>query len=226
VHLKMMTLAPELPGAGEVIAACVRDGVVAAAGHTDASYEQAVAGFSRGVRHVTHLYNAMRPFHHRDPGVVGAALSLPGITAEIILDGHHVHRAAFEIAFRVLGPQSLALVSDALPLTGAQSACGAWAGRSLARSGTRVTLDSGALAGGGCALCKAVARAVSWGADPPAAAEMASLAPAAVLGLASRKGRVLPGYDADLVVIDQRWNVLLTLIGGLQAWPAPARAPL
>jgi len=223
VHLRMMTLAPELPGARDIIAACRLDGVVAAVGHTDATYEQTMEAFAAGARHVTHLFNAMRPFHHRDPGPSGAALTGGDVTAEIILDGHHVHRAAYQVALRALGRERLALVSDALPVVGAPAAQVPWAGRRIARAGSRVALESGGLAGGGCPLNEAVARAVAYGTPAPDAAFTACRVAAGVLGLDERKGRVLPGFDADLVAVDDGWRPLLTLVGGRQAWPQVRR---
>jgi N-acetylglucosamine-6-phosphate deacetylase len=221
-QLKLLTIAPELPGAKEIIASCRVDGVVAAVGHTDASYEEAVAGFEAGASHVTHLFNAMRPFHHRSPGAVGAALTFPGLTAELILDGQHVHRAAFQLACAALGVERLALVSDGLPCAGTPARENVWAGRTIRRQGGVLTLADGTLAGGGVALDEAVSRALAWGATIEAASAMASRVPAEVLGLGGRKGRLLPGFDADVIVVEPSWRVLLTLVRGRAMWSPDA----
>ncbi len=225
--LRMMTIAPELPGAIEVIESCRRDGVVAAMGHTDALYAQAVEGFRAGVTHVTHLFNAMRPFHQREPGALGAALTAPaGVTAEVILDGEHIHRGAWELARRALGGRSLTYVSDALPCAGLAQPRGAygaaqaeWLGRTVRRRGRRLELDDGTLAGSDITLLDAVRRAICWGAPLVETVAGVTEIPAAVLGLGARKGRLLPGLDADIVVVDREWRSCLTLVGGRRLWP-------
>ena len=222
--IKVMTIAPELPGALEVIEACRRDGVVAALGHSDATYDQALAGFGAGISHVTHLYNAMRPFHHRAPGAVAAALTHPGITVELILDGEHVSRGGWDLARTAVGMERICLVSDALPAAGGASSEPArtWAGRELTRRGRRLELAGGTLAGSDIALHEAVARAHAWGATMPAALAAASTVPARALGLGNQIGRLLPGYRGDLIVTGARGEVLLTLIAGVR-WPPPTR---
>ena len=222
--IKVMTIAPELPGALEIIESCRRDGVLAALGHSDATYDQALAGFAAGVSHVTHLYNAMRPFHHRVPGAVAAALACPGITVELILDGEHISRGAWDLARAAVGLERICLVSDALPAAG--SAPGAvactWAGQELTRRGRRLELAGGTLAGSDIALHEAVVRAHAWGATRPEAIAAASAVPARALGLGRQTGSLLPGYRGDLIVTDGRGEVLLTLIAGVP-WPPPTR---
>ncbi len=229
LSLRMMTIAPELPGSLEVIEACRRDGVIAAMGHTDALYAQAMNGFAAGVTHVTHLFNAMRPFHQREPGALGAALTAPGgVTAELILDGEHIHRGAWDLARRALGPDRLILVSDALPCAGLEQGPGGqrpegpasqWLGRNVTRRGGRLELDDGTLAGSDVTVLDAVRRAISWGATVQEAVAAVTQAPAAVLGLGARKGRLLPGFDADVTVVDREWRACLTIVGGRRVWP-------
>lgn len=224
--LRMMTFAPELPGADDLLAACLRDGVVPAIGHTDASYSEATAAFAAGASHVTHLFNAMRPFHHRAPGAVGAALLSPEtVTAELILDGEHIDQAAWQLARAVLGPERIALVSDALPAQGAGGETN-WSGLPVTRAARRLTMPNGTLAGSDITLREAVAQAVQWGAAPAEAVACASAVPARVLGLANRKGRLLPGFDADIAVFGPAWQPYLTICGGRRLWPSGApRAP-
>ncbi len=129
-----VTLAPELPGAQDLLDAALDAGVAMSMGHSDASYALAASAVDRGVRSATHLYNAMRPLHHRDPGVVGAVLADPRVTAELIADGTHVHPAALRVAWNAKGADGLALVSDALRPTGLPAAA-APDGRTFHRSG-------------------------------------------------------------------------------------------
>lgn len=222
--LKILTLAPELPGAADVLAACARDNVIAAAGHTDGSYEEVAAGFGRGVAHVTHLYNAMRPFHHRAPGAVGAALLSPApVCAEVIMDGLHVEAGAWRLARQVLGPERIVYVSDALPSAG-KAGDGFWLDQPVRRAGRRLSLADGTIAGSDISLREAVRQAIRWGAPPGEAVACATAVPAGVLGLAQRKGRLLPGYDADIAVFGPDWQPYLTICGGQRIWPAGAPA--
>lgn len=225
--LKVLTMAPELPGAGEVAAACRRDGVVAAMGHTDATYEEAQAGFDAGISHVTHLFNAMSPFHHRAPGAAGAALASETAVMELICDGQHLHPGALALAQTAAGAGSprLVLVSDALPAAGTSQSAFVWEGRPVTRRQSRLVLADGTLAGSAVPLIGAVDWAARSGFGTSAAIAMATANPAFALGLASRKGRLVPGLEADVVVVDRCWRVLLTLVRGFQMWPAPAAGP-
>ena len=113
-----LTLAPELPGAMDLIGAAVAAKVIVALGHTDANYEQARAAIQAGARHAVHIYNAMRPFTHRDPGIVGAILTDPEVTAEVIADGVHVAGPAIQVLIGTKGFDTVLLVSDGIAATG------------------------------------------------------------------------------------------------------------
>jgi N-acetylglucosamine-6-phosphate deacetylase len=217
--LKVLTLAPELPGASEVIGACGRDGVVAALGHADATYEEARQGFGAGLSHVTHLYNAMSPFHHRAPGAVGASLASDSATVELIMDGQHLHPLAANLARSSVGPPRVVLVSDSVPAAGTTQGVSVWEGREVFRRGARLVLADGTLAGSSGTLIEGLASLIAAGWERAEALAAATVNPARVLGLASRKGMLLPGFDADMVVVDRNWRVLLTLAGGRQIWP-------
>lgn len=220
--LRVITIAPELPGAAEVIAACQRDGVVAALGHTDANFEEAQAGFAAGLSHVTHLFNAMSSFHHRAPGSVGAALGPAPASVELIMDGEHLHLAAANLARRVLGPSQVVLVSDSLPAAGTSHATSLWEGREVFRRGARLVLADGTLAGSSTPLIDGLALVIESGWDRAEALAMATANPARVLRLESRKGKLLAGFDADLIVVDRGWGVMLAMVGGQQIWPRHA----
>jgi len=213
--LRLMTIAPELPGAGPAISAALEAGVVAALGHSDATYEEAARAFSLGVRHVTHCFNAMHPFHHRDPGCVGAALNASDVTCELIADGVHVHRAAMEMLLRLKGVDKTVLVSDGIPLAGLGDGSFEFQGERVGAKGGVARREDGTLAGSTAPLDAMVRNAVSW--LPVSAAEaigMATLNAALVLGLADRKGRITPGYDADLIVLSPELEIEMTFVGG------------
>ena len=117
-HLRIITLAPELPGAAKVIKAATRAGVTVAVGHTDATADVTLAAVDAGATHATHLFNGMRPWHHREPGAAGALLDRDEVTCEVIADGVHLHDIAIRLAARVKGPGRLVLVSDAMAAAG------------------------------------------------------------------------------------------------------------
>lgn len=214
-HLRVLTLAPELRGAGDVLAAVLAEGIVVALGHSDAGYEQARAAFEGGATHVTHAFNAMRPFHHRDPGLLGAALESPQVTLELIADGVHVHPAAARLLARAAGSARVALVSDAVPAAGLTEGSFEIGRRRARLSAGRVLLPDGAIAGSAITMDGVVRNAVSWGlAGLADGVGMASSVPARVLGLDAHKGRIAPGYDADLVALDGELEAVMTWVAG------------
>jgi N-acetylglucosamine-6-phosphate deacetylase len=215
VALKIVTLAPEVDGALEAVAWLSSKGVVPSAGHTDATYGEMMAAVESGLRHVAHLFNGMRPFHHREPGVVGAALVDPRVCVELIADGFHLHPASLSIAARLKGAQRTALVSDSIPPAGLPDGDYSLGDERVHVLNGRCLLESGAPAGSAIRLSDAVMEAVGRAGLPIAeAVEMASTTPAWVAGLADRKGRLESGMDADLVVLDSGLKVLMTMVGG------------
>lgn len=219
--VRMMSLAPELPGALAAIETLTQHGIVASVGHTDATYAQAQAAFAAGARHVTHLFNAMSPLHHREPGVVGAALTTDGVMVQLIADGLHLHPATLAVVVRCKGVDEVLLITDAI--AGAGLPDGEYTmgrQRVIVRNGEART-PAGNLAGSTLTLERAVANMVRLvGVPLSSSLQMASLNPARVLGLAQRKGRLAPGYDADLVCLDADFNVRLTVVGGRALHPA------
>lgn len=145
--IRMATIAPELPGALAVVEALVANGVIASAGHSAATFDQARAGFDAGIRGVTHLFNAMSPLDHRDPGLPGAALADDRVTVWVIPDGLHVHPALVAIVRRVVGPERLAIVTDAMAALGMRPGQHRLAGRVVDCDETSVRLPNGTLAG-------------------------------------------------------------------------------
>ena len=209
--VRMVTLAPEAPGAGELLAELERRGIVAALGHTKASAEVAGDGFDRGIRHVTHLFNAMGAFHHREPGAIGAALGDDRATCDLICDGVHVHPAAVRAAARAKG-EKLLLITDAIVPGDSEGELG---GGRLAADGPVWRLPGGTLAGSRLTLCDAVVNARAFGAMTQlAAVAAATLGPARLLGVEAERGTLRPRARADLVVLSADGSLAETWLGG------------
>ncbi|WP_374711633.1 N-acetylglucosamine-6-phosphate deacetylase [Symbiobacterium terraclitae] len=210
-----VTLAPEIEGALEAIRHLAGRGAVVSAGHTDCTYDQLRAGVEAGVSHVTHLFNAMRGLHHREPGTVGGALSLPGVTVELIADGVHVHPASMQVAVRARGAANVLLVTDAMRAAGLGDGEFTLGGLPVTVKDGAARLHSGALAGSVLTMERGVQNLVHMvGLDLPTAVAMASLHPARRLGLEARKGSLAVGKDADLLILDDKLEVMTTIIGG------------
>jgi N-acetylglucosamine-6-phosphate deacetylase len=206
--LQLMTVAPEAAGADRLIAAAEKAGVTVALGHTEATCEQAERAFALGARHVTHAFNAMR-FHHRDPGVIGAALQRPDVTLEIIADGVHLHPAAAAILISAFGPSRVALVTDGVTPAGLPEGSFQIGGQEARLSGGRMLLPGGTLAGSAATMADVVRHLVLGGlADLRTASIMSSAVPAGIGGVAARKGRLAPGYDADIVALSPQLEVV------------------
>jgi len=211
--LRSITIAPELPGALDLIAAARAAGVVAAVGHTDATYAQARVGLEAGLRLATHLFNGMPPVHHREPGVVVAVLE-GRIAVEIINDGIHIHPALIRLLARE--PEQLLLVTDAISAAGTGDGTFLLGGQqAVVRDGTARLTATGTLAGSTLTMDAAVRRAVvECGLPIEVASAAASANPARVLGIGDRCGAIAVGHDADLVVLDDELRVLRVMAGG------------
>ena len=200
-RVRLVTIAPELPGALELIGRLVRDGIVVAIGHTDADERTVRRALDAGATHATHLFNAMRPFHHRDPGATGALLDDARATAELICDGHHLAGAAIRLARRAKGRERIALVTDCMGAAPTEGATIDLFGRTATVRNGAPRFDDGTLAGSVLTMADAVARyRAATGVSLAEAAEAASRVPARVLGLA-RKGTFEIGADADVVLL-------------------------
>jgi N-acetylglucosamine-6-phosphate deacetylase len=213
--VRLVTLAPELPGARQVIATLAARGVVVSAGHSLATYEEAAAGFDAGARYATHLFNAMPALHHREPGLAAAALADPRLTVGLIPDGLHVHPALVALVWRLLGPARLNLVTDAMAAMGMPTGEYFLGDFRVRVDETSARLADGTLAG--CVLSlDAILRAfVSFtGATLPEALAMVTTTPARLLGLDGRPGRIAPGVDADLVLMTPEIRIVETFVAG------------
>ncbi len=200
--VRMVTLAPELEGADELVDFAAGRGVVVSAGHSDAPFEAAYEAFDRRVAGVTHLFNAMSPMHHRAPGLPGAAFAHPRVVCGLISDGLHVHPEMVNLAFRMLGPDRVYLVTDATAATGMGPGEYALATRKVYQDANMARLGSGSLAGSLLTMSEAFQNVLAFtGCTLPEAARMASTTPARLVGEGRRKGRLAPGYDADVTVL-------------------------
>ena len=210
----LVTLAPELapPGA---IRALVDRGVVVAAGHTAATYDDVQKAFAEGLSGFTHLFNAMTQLGSREPGTVGAALEDRPSWCGLIVDGHHVHPASLRIALAAKGAGRLVLVTDAMPTVGSDQRFFRLAGQRIECDGDRCTASDGTLAGSNLNMAAAVRNAVRLiGVDLATAVRMASEVPASVMGLTAERGSIRAGMRADLVMVDAGTDVIETWISG------------
>ena len=204
---RLLTIAPELPGAPSCIEAAHTAGLVVAMGHTDANYEQTRAAIARGVRHAVHVYNAMRPFTHRDPGVIGAVLTSPEVTAELIADGVHVEDGAMRLLLQAKGVERVILVSDGTAATGMPDGKYKLGPLEVTVSGGVCRNAEGKLAGSTLTLDRALRNIVALGFSLPEAVRMLTQNPALLLGLEFKKGTLRPGADADIVLLDSSLQI-------------------
>ena len=219
--VKMLTLAPELEGAKELMSLARNRGVAVSAGHSDATFELAYEAFDREAAAVTHLFNAMSQMHHRHPGVPGAAFAHPRVVCGLISDGLHVHPEVVGLAFRMLGPDRLCLVTDATAATGMGHGRYALATRTIHVEAGVTRLDSGAIAGSVLTMDEAFQNILAFtGCTIPEAVRMASTVPARLVGEGRRKGRLVPGYDADVSVLAPDLSVEAVWRGGECLIPA------
>jgi N-acetylglucosamine-6-phosphate deacetylase len=211
--LRMITFAPEEGNALDVIPWLVEHDVIPAIGHTNADYQTIRRAVTLGVCHATHTYNAMRGLHHREPGALGAVMDHKEVIAEIVADGHHVHPAAIRILLAVKGTERLCLVSDATPPAGAPPGVYEWMGYKLIHDGQTSRLENGTLVGSATLINRMLKVLVDTVGIPfEEALTMATETPATVLGV--KKGKISPGYDADIVVLRDDYKAALTMVMG------------
>jgi N-acetylglucosamine-6-phosphate deacetylase len=211
--MALLTLAPERRGAAAAIARLAREGVLVSVGHSDAHAEEVALAAEAGARKVTHLFNAQRGIHHREPGVAGQGLADRRLTCGLILDGHHVAETVARVAFAA-APGRIALVTDSISAAGMPPGVYDLGGKPvIVRDGEPPVRADGTLAGANLRLDDAVARAVRIGVEPAAAIEAASRVPADLLAR-SDLGRIAPGALADLVWLDGEFRARATWVGG------------
>jgi N-acetylglucosamine-6-phosphate deacetylase len=201
-NARILTIAPELLGATPCIDAARSLGMVVSIGHTDATYEQARAAVAHGAHHATHVYNAMRPFTHRDPGVIGAVLTTPEVTAELIADGIHVDEIAMKVLLQAKGAQGVVLISDGTSATGMPDGEYLLGGLNVTVNGGVCRNAEGRLAGSTLTLDRALRNIVGLGIPLADAVRMLTLNPATLLGIEFKKGALRTGADADIVLLN------------------------
>ncbi|MDF2926318.1 MAG: N-acetylglucosamine-6-phosphate deacetylase [Paenibacillaceae bacterium] len=214
--IRLVTLAPEQEGALDVIAWLSSQGIVAAAGHTDATYEQMEAAVDSGLRHAVHTFNAMKGLHHREPGALGAVLSNNRIVAEVIADGHHVHPTCIQLLAKAKGPEHLVLITDAISASGLGNGDYKLGGLDVIMAeGVARLREGGALAGSTLTMIDAFRYAVSTaGLSVVDASKAASSNPARVLGIDGETGSIACGKLADLLLVTPDWTISRIWVDG------------
>ncbi len=213
--LRLITLAPELPGADDLMAAARAAPVAVSIGHTDATYDEAMRAIEAGAAMGTHLFNGMRPFAQREPGVIGALLESDRVIAGLIADNVHVHSAALALAYRAKGPDGVALVTDALWSAGEDEGAEELQGRGVALRDGAWYLNDGTLAGSALSMNVAVRNMQRLAGVPLIdCVRMATATPARALGMEGEIGALKPGARADIVVCDDELRVWKVFVGG------------
>jgi N-acetylglucosamine-6-phosphate deacetylase len=214
-YIKIMTIAPELPGAIEIMRHAAQDRIVLSIGHSEADYEIIEAAIDNGASHVTHIFNAMRPLHHREPGVVVGAFLRDELKIELIADGIHVHPVVMKLIYKLKGARGIILITDAIRAAGMPDGEYEFADQKVYMKDKKAYLEDGTLAGSTLTMEEAV-RVMYEKVQIPLtdAVRMASLNGAKVLGIQRQKGILAAGMDADIVVMDKKFNVLVTIKEG------------
>lgn len=218
--IRYVTIAPEeLQGDYSFVEKCLEAGIRVSLGHTSASYAEAAGAYAHGVRHATHLYNAMTPFHHREPGAVGAVLDL-GFCAELIADGVHAHEAAQRLAWRLKGErQELILITDSLRACGLGDGESELGGQKVYVKNQVARLADGTIAASVASMDHVVRTfAESTGAGLPRTVELVTRVPAEELGCADERGTLRPGSLADITIFDEGTKIFATFVRGTLAY--------
>jgi N-acetylglucosamine-6-phosphate deacetylase len=206
-NARILTIAPELSDAFPCIDAARNAGLVVGIGHSDATYEQARAAIAHGAHHAIHVYNAMRPFSHRDAGIIGAVLTSPEVTAELIADGVHVEEAAMRLLLQAKGAGCVVLISDGISATGMPDGKYPLGPIEVTVKDGICRNAEGKLAGSTLTLDRALRNAVALGTSLGDAVRMLTLNPATLLGIEFKKGALRVGADADIVLLDESLHI-------------------
>lgn len=213
--LKVLTLAPEMEGADMVIHRCLELGIHVSMGHTDADYACACKAVDQGVTRLTHTFNGMRSFNHREPGVLGCGLEDGRVNCELICDLHHVSAPAIRLALRLKGPEGVTLISDGSRFSGLGDGAYFQEDRMIYIQNGLCTLEDGTISGSSCSLSDGVRNLFRMGIPPEQIAVMASVNPAKLCGCTDR-GALQEGYRADIVVFDPEFRVKAVFLKGEQ----------
>jgi N-acetylglucosamine-6-phosphate deacetylase len=220
--LKMMVIAPELPGSLDLVRALVRRGTTACLGHSNATYEQALAGFDAGIAHVTHLFNAMPAMHHRTPGPLGAIFETPRVTCQVISDGVHIHPSMVRLAFTVLAPDRFVTITDGMHAMGLPEGKYVYNGIEYEAKDGAARYGDGTLIGTALGLNQMLGRLIEFtGCSVVEAVRTVTYNAARVLALEHKKGTIEAGKDADLVLLDDDLSVRATIVAGQIVYRSP-----
>ena len=216
----IIPVAPEIPRQMNLIPEFKKKGIIAAIGHSNATYTQATVSFKAGISHATHLFNAMRDFHHREPGVVGAVLDSKTVTSEIIADRVHVHPASIRIALAQMGVDRICLVTDSFKASGLGDGVYEVGNSQVFVEGEKAfLLESDTLAGSVVTINKMMKNVCEWcELSVPEVVKMVTINPARILGLDDRMGRLKEGFQANLVVFDGEFNIKKTILKGREVY--------
>ncbi|MBN2137273.1 MAG: N-acetylglucosamine-6-phosphate deacetylase [Sedimentisphaerales bacterium] len=213
--LRMMTIAPELPQSAAMIRKLADSNVVASFGHSNATYEQTLAGFDAGISHVTHLFNAMPSIHHRSPGPLIAVFETRHITAQIIPDGVHIQPPVLRFTFDTLGPDRTIPITDGMQAIGLADGKYVYNGLDYESKNGTARYEDGTLIGTALGLSQLLGRFITLTkCSLETAIKMVTVNPASLLGIQETKGSINIGKDADLVLLDAECNVHATIVGG------------
>ena len=216
--IRIACVAPELEGALDFISR-VKNKCTVSIAHTTANYDQAKAGLDAGARHITHLFNAMPPYHHRDPGVIGAAADHPEVKAELISDGIHIHPSVIRSAFKLFGPDRIVLVSDSMAACGMPNGEYVLGGQQVVVKDRKATLADGTIAGSATNLFDCMRLAISFGIKPEHAVQAATFNPASVIRADDDLGTITAGKWANFVICRPDWSLDSVYIGGKKVEP-------
>jgi len=218
-YLRLLTVAPELPGAAAMIRRLVDAGIIVSMGHTDATYEQAQEAIELGITHVTHCFNAMRPLLHRAPGPLAAVAESKRVRGELIADGVHVHPAAMNVLVKLLGPERTIVITDALAAAGVPNTTFDFAGQPARVIRGAARLFDGTITGSVLTMDQALRNVLKMTeVSLQQAVGMLTINPAHAAHLSHRKGCLQPGYDADLLIFDQSLVLQATICHGAVAF--------
>lgn len=213
--LKVVTLAPEQPGGTEAIRFFAKRGVQVSMGHTGATYDEAQIALMNSVRRGTHVFNAMPPIHHREPGPVTALLEDDAAYLELIVDGYHINPAVIELTLRIASPERIVLITDCIDVAGqGEGTFTRWEGTKVVIKNGQSRTPAGALAGSILSMNQAVRNLVKFGVPLHNALRMATETPARSIGVFDRKGSLSPGKDADIVVLHDDLSTAMTIVRG------------
>lgn len=207
-NIKMVTVAPETENAFEFIKNC---NAVVSIGHTDCDFECAKKAIKLGAKCLTHTFNAMSPIHHRNPGPIAAAFD-GDIYVQVICDGIHIHPSVIRMLYKMFGKERMILISDSMRATGLSDGEYEFGGLKITVKNSVAKTSDGAIAGSTSTLLSCVKKAIEFGIPESDAFEMASLTPCRLFGI--KKGKIEVGYDADFIAVDEKLNVVHTVIGG------------